>query len=122
MKDIIKNIIHKIKEFLKNIRTQKTTKKLPIIEQNNNEENKKIEKQNPINEMQEVKKLNNNFKEEEKQRIFNIYNKIREEKINLNQIEYKDLIKIRELLKEEVKIQSKKLEQEAIELKSLEAN
>ena len=72
--------------------------------------------------MQEVKKLNNNFKEEEKQRIFNIYNKIREEKINLNQIEYKDLIKIRELLKEEVKIQSKKLEQEAIELKSLEAN
>ena len=122
MKDIIKNIIDKIKEFLKNIRTQKTTKKLPIIEQNNNEENKKIEKQNPINEMQEVKKLNNNFKEEEKQRIFNIYNKIREEKINLNQIEYKDLIKIRELLKEEVKIQSKKLEQEAIELKSLEAN
>ena len=121
MKDIIKNIIYKIKEFFKNIKVEKTTKKLPIKEENNSKEIEIIEKQNKQNQINQVEKLNNKTKEE-KQRIFNIYSKIKEETIDLNQIEYKDLVKIKELLKEEAKLQSKKLDQEVMELKSLKAN
>ena len=120
MKDIIKKIIKKIKEFFKNIKVEKTTKKLPITEENNSKEIK-IENQNKQNKTSQVEKLNNKTKEE-KQRIFNIYSKVKEETIDLNKIEYKDLVKIKELLKEEAKLQSKKLDQEVIELKSLKAN
>ena len=122
MKDIIKNIMYKIKEFFKNIKSQKSIKKLPTEKQNKNEEIKKIENQNKPYEIIQSEQLNNNLKEEEKQRIFNIYNKIKEETIDLKQIEYKDLVKIKELLKEEAKLQSKKLEQEAMELKNLATN
>lgn len=49
---------------------------------------------------------------EEKNRIFELYNRVKNETINLNDIEKEDLQKIRKLLLEEAKMQDEKLEDE----------
>ena len=48
----------------------------------------------------------------EKNRIFELYNNVKNESIDLNDIDREDLLKIRKLLLEEAKIQDERLENE----------
>lgn len=55
----------------------------------------------------------------EKNRIFELYNRVKNDTIDLEQIDREDLIKIRKLLLEEAKIQTEKFEDEVRVLKVL---
>ena len=58
----------------------------------------------------------------EKDRIFKLYNKVKNKDINLNDIARKDLLKIRRLLLEEAKMQDKMLEDGIKTLETIKEN
>lgn len=99
------NIIDKITKFLKNIFFKSTIKQLE-----------------PAKEATQINENNtqNEEREKEKKRIFDLYNKVKNETIKLEQIEEKeDLIKIRKLLLEEAKLQNKIIEKDINKLQTL---
>ncbi len=92
----MKDFINKIKQFFKNIISRKKIKQL-----DKPKEIELIENQNNITQEQE-----------EKKKFFELYNGIKKQTIDLNNIDREDLLKIRKLFIEEAKIQDKKLEEE----------
>ena len=70
-------------------------------------------KQNKLNnDITELNILKADNRIEEKNRIFDIYNGIKEQTIDLNDIDREDLLRVRKLFIEEAKIQDEKLEDE----------
>ena len=70
-------------------------------------------KQNKLNnDITELNILKADNRIEEKNRIFELYNGIKEQTIDLNNIDREDLLRIRKLFIEEAKIQDEKLEDE----------
>ena len=109
------NIFSKIRKFLKNIFLGRSIK------------NKKIEKSKIIslkvrrkkNRLGKRKKSKNIPYQEylnEKKKIFDIYNKVKENKIDIDELDMEELEKIEKIIKEELKIKYKKLEDTITEL------
>lgn len=71
-----------------------------------------LKKNKLSNDITELNILKADNRIEEKNRIFELYNGIKEQTIDLNNIDREDLLKIRKLFIEEAKIQDKKLEDE----------
>lgn len=106
----VKNGQYNLKEL-----TEEQSKKIIAIL--NSEINLKKDKLEQNNTELNVLKIDNRIKE--KNRIFELYNGIKNENINLSDIDREDLIKIRRLLFEESKIQNEKLDDEIKLLKSI---
>lgn len=108
-------IFYKIKQILLNIISKNRVKKL--------EEPKEIEltedSKYSLNSLDSLKVEN---KVSEKDRIFKLYNKVKNKDINLNDIDRKDLLKIRRLLLEEAKMQDKMLEDGIKTLETIKEN
>ncbi len=103
-------IYEKVKksEYNLNDLTEEQAKK--IIEMLKTEINLKKNKLN--NEVTELNILKADNRIAEKNRIFEIYNGIKNETINLNEINREDLLKIRKLFLAEAKLQDEKFEDE----------
>ena len=96
-------IFYKIKQILLNIISKNRVKKLEAPKEIELTEDSKYS----LNSLDSLKVEN---KVSEKDRIFKLYNKVKNKDINLNDIARKDLLKIRRLLLEEAKMQDKMLE------------
>lgn len=90
----MRNFIGKIKEFFKNIFNRN---KVKMLESNENINLVKDETSKPKD------------KTFEKNRILGLYDDVKNENVELDNIDKKDLLKIRKLLLEEAKIQDEKL-------------
>lgn len=100
----MKNFINKIKQFFKNIISKNKIKRLE-----SSKETKLTEDSSKLNNNHiEVKQNNQN----EKKEFFELYNRVKNQNINLFDINKDDLLKIRKLLLEEAKIQDEKFEDE----------
>lgn len=87
----MKEFINKIKQFFRNIISKNKVKKLEVA------------KEISSNEANEVKeKIKNN--QDRKKEFFEIYNKVKNNSINLKDIKREDLLKIRKILLEESKL------------------
>lgn len=97
-------IFSRIKAFLKKIFFQS---------------NKKLQKRKNIS--LKVRRKKKTVREEEylteKKRIFNLYNLIKEEKIDIEEIEIEELVKIEKIMEEELRIKKKRLQDTITELK-----
>ena len=89
------DFINKIKQFFKNIFSKNKIKMLYVPKES------------------DMKQKNN---PKDKKEFFEMYNKVKNETIDLQEIEKEDLLKIRKLLLEESKIQDKKLKGEINQL------
>ena len=89
------DFINKIKQFFKNIFSKNKIKMLDVPKESDTKQ-----KNNPKG----------------KKEFFEMYNKVKNETIDLQEIEKEDLLKIRKLLREESKIQDKKLKSEINQL------
>ena len=67
----------------------------------------------------ELKMLRRENMSNEKHRIIDLYYQVQDGEVNLESIEYEDLIKIRKLLLEETKMRDKLIEEDLIELTTL---
>ena len=90
------NFINKIKQFFRNIISRNRIKKLYVPEESNLSNS--------------ASSINNN--KIDKNEFFEIYNKVKNETIDLENIKREDLLKIRKLLLEESKIQDERFENE----------
>lgn len=90
-------IFYKIKQILLNIISKNRVKKLEAPKEIELTEDSKYS----LNSLDSLKVEN---KVSEKDRIFKLYNKVKNKDINLNDIARKDLLKIRRLLLEEAKM------------------
>ena len=97
----MEKLINKIKQFFINLFSKHNVKKLNAANLITLE-NEQL-KENDV-------KINNRV--EEKTRIFELYSKIKNKTVDLNDIDMKNLLKIRKILLEEAKIQDEKLEDE----------
>ena len=97
----MEKLINKIKQFFINLFSKHNVKKLNAANLITLE-NEQL-KENDV-------KINNRV--EEKTRIFELYSKIKNKTVDLNDIDMEDLLKIRKILLEEAKIQDEKLEDE----------
>ncbi len=88
------DFINKIKRFFKNIISKNKIKRLDVPKESD-------------------------IKQKSKNEFFELYNKVKNKTIDLQEIEREDLLKIRRLLLEELKIQDKKIEEEIVELEIL---
>ncbi len=88
------DFINKIKRFFKNIISKNKIKRLDVPKESD-------------------------IKQKSKNEFFELYNKVKNKTIDLQEIEIEDLLKIRRLLLEELKIQDKKIEEEIVELEIL---
>ena len=109
------NFINKIKQFFKDIISKLTTKKLESPKEEILENTSDISG-DQINKKEETQDLNY---AEDKKEFFELYNKVKNDTIDLEQIDREDLIKIRKLLLEEAKIQTEKFADEVRVLKIL---
>ena len=100
----MKNFINKIKQFFKNIISKNKIKRLESPK-----ENKFADDSSKLNNSQ-IKMRQNN--QNEKKEFFELYNRVKNQTINLSDIDKDDLLKIRKLLLEEAKIQDEKFEDE----------
>ena len=103
-------IYEKVKKSENNLNDLTEEQNKKIIEMLKTEINLKRDKLN--NEVTELKILKADNRITEKNRIFEIYNGIKNETIDLNEIDRKDLLKIRKLFLAEAKLQNEKLEDE----------
>lgn len=98
------NFINKIKQFFKNIISRNKTKRLETPKDTN-----LIESSSKLNSNQTENNLDN---QNDKKEFFKIYNRVKNETIDLSDIDREDLLKIRKLLLEEAKMQDEKFEDE----------
>ena len=115
VKSAMGNFINKIKQFFREIISKLTTKKLESPKEEILENTSNISG-NQINKKEETQDLNY---AEDKKEFFELYNKVKNDTIDLEQIDREDLIKIRKLLLEEAKIQTEKFADEVRVLKIL---
>lgn len=108
-------IFYKIKQILLNIISKNRVKKLEAPKEIELTEDSKYS----LNRLDSLKVEN---KVSEKDRIFKLYNKVKNKDINLNDIARKDLLKIRRLLLEEAKMQDKMLEDGIKTLETIKEN
>ena len=108
-------IFYKIKKILLNIISKNRVKKLEAPKEIELTEDSKYS----LNSLDSLKVEN---KVSEKDRIFKLYNKVKNKDINLNDIARKDLLKIRRLLLEEAKMQDKMLEDGIKTLETIKEN
>ncbi len=108
-------IFYKIKQILLNIISKNRVKKLEAPKEIELTEDSKYS----LNSLDSLKVEN---KVSEKDRIFKLYNKVKNKDINLNDIARKDLLKIRRLLLEEAKMQDKMLEDGIKTLETIKEN
>ena len=87
----MKEFINKIKQFFRNIISKNKVKKLEVAKEISS---------NEANEAKE--KIKNN--QDRKKEFFEIYNKVKNNSINLKDIKREDLLKIRKILLEESKL------------------
>ncbi len=92
---------------LKDLTTDQAEKTVAMLKSEIN-----LKKNKLSNDITELNILKADNRIEEKNRIFELYNGIKEQTIDLNNIDREDLLKIRKLFIEEAKIQDKKLEDE----------
>lgn len=111
----MEKIFYKIKQFLLNIISKNRVKKLEAPKEIELTEDSKYS----LNSLDSLKVEN---KVSEKDRIFKLYNKVKNKDINLNDIARKDLLKIRRLLLEEAKMQDKMLEDGIKTLETIKEN
>lgn len=111
----MEKIFYKIKQFLLNIISKNRVKKLEAPKEIELTEDSKYS----LNSLDSLKVEN---KVSEKDRIFKLYNKVKNKDINLNDIDRKDLLKIRRLLLEEAKMQDKMLEDGIKTLETIKEN
>ncbi len=111
----MEKIFYKIKQFLLNIISKNRVKKLEAPKEIELTEDSKYS----LNSLDGLKVEN---KVSEKDRIFKLYNKVKNKDINLNDIDRKDLLKIRRLLLEEAKMQDKMLEDGIKTLETIKEN
>lgn len=111
----MEKIFYKIKQFLLNIISKNKVKKLEAPKEIELTEDSKYS----LNSLDSLKVEN---KVSEKDRIFKLYNKVKNKDINLNDIDRKDLLKIRRLLLEEAKMQDKMLEDGIKTLETIKEN
>lgn len=120
----MKNIINKIKSFLKNFFGKNDTKLLneaindektnALVETEIEIKNRNLE--DITTEMEMHRKENMS---DEKHRIMDLYYQVQDGEVDLESIEYEDLIKIRKLLLEETKMRDKLIEEDFVELVNL---
>ena len=103
-------IYNKIKKAEYNLNELTTDQAQKTIDMLKSEINLKQNKLN--NDITELNILKADNRIEEKNRIFELYNGIKEQTIDLNNIDREDLLRIRKLFIEEAKIQDEKLEDE----------
>lgn len=103
-------IYNKIKKAEYNLNELTTDQAQKTIDMLKSEINLKQNKLN--NDITELNILKADNRIEEKNRIFDIYNGIKEQTIDLNDINREDLLRVRKLFIEEAKIQDEKLENE----------
>ena len=103
-------IYNKIKKAEYNLNELTTDQVQKTIDMLKSEINLKQNKLN--NDITELNILKADNRIEEKNRIFDIYNGIKEQTIDLNDIDREDLLRVRKLFIEEAKIQDEKLEDE----------
>ena len=103
-------IYNKIKKAEYNLNELTTDQAQKTIDMLKSEINLKQNKLN--NDITELNILKADNRIEEKNRIFDIYNGIKEQTIDLNDINREDLLRVRKLFIEEAKIQDEKLEDE----------
>lgn len=103
-------IYNKIKKAEYNLNELTTDQAQKTIDMLKSEINLKQNKLN--NDITELNILKADNRIEEKNRIFDIYNGIKEQTIDLNDIDREDLLRVRKLFIEEAKIQDEKLEDE----------
>ena len=103
-------IYNKIKKAEYNLNELTTDQAQKTIDMLKSEINLKQNKLN--NDITELNILKADNRIEEKNRIFDIYNGIKERTIDLNDIDREDLFRVRKLFIEEAKIQDEKLEDE----------
>lgn len=108
-------IFYRIKQILLNIISKNRVKKLEAPKEIELTEDSKYS----LNSLDSLKVEN---KVSEKDRIFKLYNKVKNKDINLNDIARKDLLKIRRLLLEEAKMQDKMLEDGIKTLETIKEN
>lgn len=108
-------IFYKIKQILLNIISKNRVKKLEAPKEIELTEDSKYS----LNSLDSLKVEN---KVSEKDRIFKLYNKVKNKDINLNDIARKDLLKIRRLLLKEAKMQDKILEDGIKTLETIKEN
>ena len=108
-------IFYKIKQILLNIISKNRVKKLEAPKEIELTEDSKYR-------LNSLDSLNVENKVSEKDRIFKLYNKVKNKDINLNDIARKDLLKIRRLLLEEAKMQDKMLEDGIKTLETIKEN
>lgn len=101
-------IFEKIKKFLYEIFYGRKIKRLKIPEQNSQNELLKETKEESL--------------KEERTRIMNLYNGVKDNIINLKEIDIEDLKKIRKLFYEEAKIHDRNLESEINSLEKMIIN
>ena len=103
-------IYNKIKKAEYNLNELTTDQAQKTIDMLKSEINLKQNKLN--NDITELNILKADNRIEEKNRIFELYNGIKEQTIDLNDIDREDLLRVRKLFIEEAKIQDEKLEDE----------
>ena len=103
-------IYNKIKKAEYNLNELTTDQAQKTIDMLKSEINLKQNKLN--NDITELNILKADNRIEEKNRIFELYNGIKEQTIELNDIDREDLLRVRKLFIEEAKIQDEKLEDE----------
>ena len=104
----MKNFINKIKKFLNQASIDEK-----VTEKTND---KKVTNEEKTTELKILRRQN--FPNE-KQRIMELYYRVNDGEVDLESIEYEDLIKIRKLLLEEAKMRDKLLDEDLVELMSL---
>ena len=120
----MKNIINKIKSFLKNFFGKNDTKLLneaindektnALVETEIEIKNRNLEEITTEMEMHRKENMS-----DEKHRIMDLYYKVQDGEVDLESIEYEDLIKIRKLLLEETKMRDELIEEDFVELVNL---
>lgn len=109
-KNEIFDIYQKIKKGeydIKNLKEEQSEKVIALL----NEE-LKIKKESLNNKITELNILKQENKGYEKERIFELYKQTKNKTIDLSSLSYQDLVKMKELMKEELKYHTKKAVEE----------
>ena len=120
----MKNIINKIKSFLKNFFRKNDTKLLnEAINDEKTNDLVKTEIEIKNRNLEEITTEMEMFRKEnmsdEKHRIMDLYYKVQDGEVDIESIEYEDLIIIRKLLLEEAKMRDVLIDEDFVELVNL---
>lgn len=112
------NFINKIKQFFKEIISRLTTKKLEspkeeLLESNSNISGDKVNKKEEIQDINYLK---------DKKEFFEIYNKVKKGKYNLNELDEEQKKKIITILNSEISLKKDRLDHEIMKLNILKAD